>query len=86
MRLQEQFGLVESFMPMKNDITDPQYGKAPVYISPDWKSNTKKALILIQGTGDVRAGVWSRRVCTSESLDLGSMIPQVKFAVENKMS
>lgn len=86
MRLERQFGLEERYIPFKNDVTDKCYSQAPIYVSPDWKSNEKKALILIQGTGEVRAGVWARSVCINDSLDLGSMLPQVKFAVENKMS
>ena len=35
----------------------------------------KRALVLIQGTGAVRAGIWARSVCINESLELGSMLP-----------
>lgn len=84
--MEEQFGLEEKFIPFKKDITDKGYAQAPIYVSPDWKDNEKRALVLIQGTGEVRAGIWARSVWTSDSLDMGSMLPQIKFAVENKMS
>ena len=35
----------------------------------------KKALVLIQGTGAVRAGIWARSVCINENLEKGSMLP-----------
>ena len=35
----------------------------------------KRALVLIQGTGEVRAGIWARSVCINENLALGSMLP-----------
>lgn len=43
--------------------------------------NTKKLLILIHGSdGKVRAGQWSRKLITQESLQSGSMIPYIKKA------
>ena len=32
--------------------------------------------------GAVRAGIWSRSVCINEDFELGSMLPQVNWAVE----
>ena len=47
--------------------------------------NSKKtALVLIQGTGAVRAGQWARSVCINASNELGSMLPQVDWAVNVK--
>jgi len=36
--------------------------QAPIFISDDWETNTERALVLIQGTGDVRSGYWARSV------------------------
>lgn len=62
MRLERQFGLVQKLVPFKRDLTDEHSARAPVFVSPDWKTNGDKALILIQGTGSVRAGVWAQSV------------------------
>ena len=35
----------------------------------------RKALVLIQGTGAVRAGIWARSACINENLEVGSMLP-----------
>jgi hypothetical protein len=35
----------------------------------------KTVLVLVQGSGGVRAGLWARSVCLKENLTLGSMIP-----------
>lgn len=35
---------------------------------------------MIQGTGEVRAGIWARSVCTKEDLGFGSMLPQIEWA------
>lgn len=88
MRMETQFGVLERFIPLKNDLTDKEvYAQAPVFVSANWKdSNVDRALILIQGTGEVRAGVWSRKALINDSLDMGSMLPQLKYAQENGMS
>jgi hypothetical protein len=59
-----------------NVFMSTQFGK------PDVKANAgKAALVLIQGTGAVRAGTWANSVAINESLSLGTMLPQVDWAV-----
>jgi hypothetical protein len=42
----------------------------------NWADNQNKtALILIQGTGQVRAGIWARSVCIQDDFLIGSMLP-----------
>lgn len=43
-----------------------------------WKN--PKCLVLIQGAGHVRIGIWSNAVCINEGLNIGSMIPFVQIA------
>lgn len=57
-----------------------------IFISKDWETNSEKAMVLIQGAGDVRSGIWSRSICINDSLELGSMIPYAKQAVEENYS
>jgi len=64
----------ETFSPTDNR---PQ---ADIYVSPDFLTNKDKLLCLIQGTGSVRAGIWARSVCINEDLELGSVIPFLKYA------
>ena len=56
------------------------------FVNPDAKQkaiNAKKhALILIQGAGQARAGVWSKQVAISENFELGTMLPQLDWAVK----
>lgn len=55
------------------------------FYSPDLKANAKKtAVVLIQGTGAVRAGIWSRQVALKNDFDLGTMLPQVDWAINQK--
>lgn len=44
-------------------------------------ANTKKLLILIHGSGVVRAGQWSRSLIINQSLDHGTQIPYIKRAI-----
>ena len=39
--------------------------------------------MLIQGIGNVRAGIWSSQVCNNENMELGSALPQVEWAIMN---
>ena len=60
--------------------------KNNIYVSEDFTTNSEKCLVLLQGTGAVRAGVWARSVCINENLMLGSVFPMLQFAKENNFS
>ena len=46
----------------------------------------KKCLIIIQGSGAVRLGQWSRNICINDNLELGTMIPYIEKALYNELS
>lgn len=54
-----------------------------VFISEDFSSNRDKLLVLIHGSGAVRAGQWARRLIINDSLDSGSQLPYIKWGQEN---
>ena len=58
---------------------------SPDFYKPDEKqkklNSEKTALVLIQGTGAVRAGYWARSVCINANYELGSMLPQIDWAI-----
>ena len=86
-RMVDEYNLKIKKVPFKEDLTEPEtHCRAPIFISPDWSRNTKRALVLIQGMGEVRAGLWARKASINHSLEIGSMLPQIKFAVENDMA
>lgn len=45
-------------------------------------ANTNKLLILIHGSGLVRAGVWSGSLIINESIDHGTQIPYIERAID----
>ena len=88
-KLIETFNLVKLYVPNNNstDFTkrDENQSQCKILTSQDFPTNPK-CLMLIQGTGAVRLGQWARSVCINENIYLGSMIPYVKKALENKWS
>ena len=63
--MKHQFGMKEIWIPDDADMDEDEkkYAKANIFMSPDFLNNedesmqrNEKALILIQGTGAVRAG------------------------------
>lgn len=77
--MMDKFKLRKEMVPLSKDLTEGK-AQAPIFVSEDWQTNTKRALILIQGTGDVRSGYWARSVCMNDTIELGSMIPDIEFA------
>ncbi|CAG9320137.1 unnamed protein product [Blepharisma stoltei] len=60
--------------------------KCNIFHSKDWFSNRNKGLILIQGTGAVRAGQWARSVCINDSLNIGAVFPFLEEAFKGGYS
>lgn len=51
-------------------------------MSEDAMTNPDKLMVLIHGSGVVRAGQWARRLIINEDLDSGTQIPYIKRAIE----
>lgn len=54
-----------------------------IYVTDDALSNPSKLLVLIQGSGVVRAGQWARRLIINQDLDSGTQIPFITRAIQN---
>ena len=78
----EKYGLKKVLIP--EDPKEETCG-APIFMTSDIKEN-KSMVVLIQGTGDVRAGIWARSVCMNDKLSLGSVFPQIDYAKEKGYS
>ncbi|KAG7315684.1 hypothetical protein KOW79_020550 [Hemibagrus wyckioides] len=53
-----------------------------VYMSPGALGHHGMLMVLIQGKGTIRCGVWSWRAVAHEGLERGSQIPYVRWALE----
>lgn len=53
-----------------------------IFMTQDALTNRDKLLLLIQGSGGVRPGQWSRKVCVNDSLDSGAIFKYLDKAKE----
>jgi len=70
-QLLEEEGLERRYFPLDNEGDE---GKSFIFVSKDFAKD-KKCLVLINGSGVVRAGQWARSVIMNHDLYSGSMIP-----------
>ena len=85
----ETFNLITLYVPNNNltdfEKRDKSQAQCKIVTTGDFSTNPK-CLMLIQGTGAVRLGQWARSVCINDNIYIGSMIPYVEKAIENKFS
>ncbi|XP_016977017.1 FAM172 family protein homolog CG10038 isoform X1 [Drosophila rhopaloa] len=74
--LLEKNGLSRTYIPLHKD---PQRSSF-IYSQPAKLSQSKKLLVLIHGSGLVKAGQWARSLIINNSLDHGSQLPYVRQA------
>ncbi|OMJ75590.1 hypothetical protein SteCoe_25245 [Stentor coeruleus] len=77
-----KYHLSEIWLPIEEKYS--QGPRCNIFISANWSTSYNKKLILIQGAGKVRAGIWSRSVCINESLYTGSMLPFIEAGLEEQ--
>ncbi|XP_013867969.1 cotranscriptional regulator ARB2A homolog isoform X1 [Austrofundulus limnaeus] len=77
--LEKDCNLTKEMLPVDATEDEPT---SFIYLSPDALSNPSKLLVLIQGSGVVRAGQWARRLIINQDLDSGTQIPFIKRAMK----
>ncbi|XP_053557465.1 cotranscriptional regulator FAM172A [Bombina bombina] len=77
--LEKECDLEKVYLPIDASESEP---KSFIFISKDAKTNPDKMLVLIHGSGVVRAGQWARRLIINEDLDSGTQIPYIKRAIK----
>lgn len=79
--MRDKFGMVEVNLPRGDE-----HGALVnnVFLSPD-ALTADRLMLLIQGSGAVRAGQWARAVCLNDCLELGSILPYLARAKKNGM-
>ncbi|XP_077989062.1 cotranscriptional regulator ARB2A-like [Glandiceps talaboti] len=55
--------------------------KSFIFMSDDALSNTDKVMLLIHGSGVVRAGQWARSLIINQNMESGTQIPYIKRAM-----
>ncbi|KAK3514601.1 hypothetical protein QTP70_021513 [Hemibagrus guttatus] len=77
--LEKDCKLRKEMLPVDATENEP---KSFVYLSEDALTNQDKLLVLIQGSGVVRAGQWARRLIINQDLDSGTQIPFITKAMQ----
>uniref|UniRef100_A0A8C6URB6 Family with sequence similarity 172 member A n=1 Tax=Neogobius melanostomus TaxID=47308 RepID=A0A8C6URB6_9GOBI len=77
--LETQCNMTRVYLPV-----DPAEGEpcSFIYVTKDALSNPSKLLVLIQGSGVVRAGQWARRLIINQDLNSGTQIPFITRAIQ----
>ncbi|XP_051849639.1 cotranscriptional regulator FAM172A isoform X2 [Antechinus flavipes] len=77
--LEKDCNLKKVSLPVDATESEP---KNFIFMSEDAMTNPDKLMILIHGSGVVRAGQWARRLIINEDLDSGTQIPYIKRAMD----
>ncbi|XP_029417602.1 cotranscriptional regulator FAM172A isoform X3 [Nannospalax galili] len=77
--LEKDCNLKKVSIPVDATESEP---KSFIFMSEDALTNPQKLMVLIHGSGVVRAGQWARRLIINEDLDSGTQIPFIKRAVD----
>ncbi|XP_040011442.1 cotranscriptional regulator FAM172A homolog isoform X5 [Xiphias gladius] len=77
--LEKKCNMTKALLPVDATEDEPT---SFIYLSQDALSNPSKLLVLIQGSGVVRAGQWARRLIINQDLDSGTQIPFITRAME----
>ncbi|MBN3300120.1 F172A protein, partial [Amia calva] len=77
--LEKECNMTKEILPVDALLEEP---KSFIFLSKEALNNPDKLLVLIQGSGVVRAGQWARRLIINEDLDSGTQIPFIRRAVE----
>ncbi|XP_037656645.1 cotranscriptional regulator FAM172A isoform X5 [Choloepus didactylus] len=77
--LEKDCNLKKISIPVDATESEP---KSFIFMSEDALTNPQKLMILIHGSGVVRAGQWARRLIINEDLDSGTQIPFIKRALD----
>ncbi|XP_055420800.1 cotranscriptional regulator ARB2A isoform X4 [Bubalus kerabau] len=77
--LEKDCNLKKISIPVDATESEP---KSFIFMSEDALTNPQKLMVLIHGSGVVRAGQWARRLIINEDLDSGTQIPFIKRAMD----
>uniref|UniRef100_A0A8C5FWL7 ARB2 cotranscriptional regulator A n=1 Tax=Gadus morhua TaxID=8049 RepID=A0A8C5FWL7_GADMO len=77
--LEKECSLTKAIVPV--DAVDEE-ASSFIFHSADALTNPARLLVLIQGSGVVRAGQWARRLIINQDLDSGTQIPFITRAMQ----
>lgn len=78
--MEEKFQLERIRIPVEIESSEPA---SFVFASANFRESKKNKLVLINGSGAVRAGQWARSIIVNNNLYSGSMLPYIGWAKDN---
>lgn len=81
-KMVSEFNMKEVFLPVDDNHLS-NFQKNNIFLTDDALTNPNRLILLIQGSGAVRAGQWARALTINDSLHTGSIFPYLKQAKEN---
>ena len=75
--------LTEKVGMKKLSVPDDQSLSTFIFVTEDALSNPERLMILIHGSGVVRAGQWARSLIINDSLQSGTQIPYIEQAIKH---
>ena len=84
--MESKFDLMRINIPgtESEESLDQDFGTSFVFMSKNFQHRQGKKLILINGSGAVRAGQWARKIIVNDNLHAGSMLPYIEWALQNE--
>eukprot|EP01133_Synstelium_polycarpum_P012358 gene12358-14498_t len=80
------FGFTRHSLPLREHEEPEPSPHSCIFTSPDFETNTERLMVLICGSGEVKAGQWARSLCINDGLQTGSMLSYIQQAIDNKFS
>jgi len=75
-RMKNEYNFEEVLLPIAP--SSPNDPRCKIFLTKDALTNPNKLLLLIHGSGHIRAGQWARRPCFNQSLKIGSILPYLE--------
>eukprot|EP01132_Coremiostelium_polycephalum_P001234 gene1234-1558_t len=79
----EPYNLDEVLLPLPTTTTTEQQKQCNIFLSKDFYENKEKLMVILCGSGAVKAGVWARSLCINDSLKNGTIFGYLDKAREN---
>jgi hypothetical protein len=78
-KMKVDYDMEKVLLPTDATTTEPQ---TDIYMTKNWK-DCEKLLVLIQGSGAVRPGMWARSVCINDGLKNGAVYSYIDAALKD---
>lgn len=77
--MERKYGLSRVMVPLPQTPGEQVSPQIPIFMSQNF-AECNKALVIIQGSGAVRPGMWARALCINAALSMGTIFPYLEKA------